>query len=280
MDSVLQISVIAEEPIPKMSLATFKLPEQQPLSRLQVKDKIVLVTGGGRGIGRAIVSRLHSLGAKVVFSFASNRQAAADLTNLDTQGDTLRAYQADVADLAAMKELVAATINDFGRVDALVHSAGVAVDKALMLMSEDDWRKVLDTNLTGAFNACRSVIIPMMKQKYGRIVNISSVSGLMGLAGQVNYAASKAGVCGLTRSLAKEVAAYGITVNAVAPGFIETDMVAGMPEKRRQELEQRIPAQRFGSADEVAELVCYLLSDQAAYITGQTLVIDGGLSLG
>ena len=189
------------------------------------------------------------------------------------------ARRVDVTDFNAMQGIVEDTKERFGGFTGVVNNAGIIKDKALMMMAPEDWREVIETNLTGVFNACRAAIVTLMKQKSGRIVNVTSIAGLTGAARQVNYAASKAGVIGLTRALAKEVAPYGITVNAVAPGYIAAGMAAALDDKQQAEARTRIPLGRFGTAEEVAGTVAYLLSDAAAYMTGHVLVMDGGLSL-
>lgn len=239
-----------------------------------LEDRVFLVTGGSRGIGRAIVEELGRQGAKVALTYLQQREAAEQVAN-----DATIALQADVKDLKRAQQVVAETIERFGRLDGLVNNAGIVRDKALMLMQPEDWHDVIDTNLTGVFNLCRAAIVTFMKQRSGRIVNMTSVAGLTGAARQVNYAASKAGIIGLTKALAKEVAGYQITVNAVAPGYIDTDMTRAFDEQRKIDVERQIPLGRFGRPEEVVRIVAILLSDIGAYITGQLFVIDGGLSL-
>ncbi len=246
-----------------------------------LEDRVVVVTGGSRGIGRSIVMELTNHGAKVVFTYAHNREASEALVaQLGQQvGVEVLALHADVRDFQSAQDVVAQTIERFGRLDGVVNNAGIVRDKALMLMPPEEWRDVIDTNLTGVFNTCRAAIVTLMKQRDGRIVNITSVSGLVGAAGQVNYSASKAGIVGLTKALAKEVAGYHITVNAIAPGYVDTDMTHTMDDTRRAQLEKEIPLGRFGHPAEVAGVVTMLLSDIGSYITGQVIVVDGGLAI-
>ncbi len=236
------------------------------------------MTGAGRGIGEAIAKRFAEEGAKVavVSRTESNAARTAETINAAHAG-AAKAYAVDVADFQAVQELADVIFKDFGKVDILVNNAGVTRDGLSMRMSSEDWDVVLDTNLKGAFNFIRAVQRPMAKQRSGRIINISSVSGLMGNAGQANYAASKAGLIGLTKTIARELAGRGVTVNAVAPGFIDTDMTKGLPEGIINEVKNVIPLKRFGAPEDIAAAVAYLAGAEAGYITGQTLVVDGGM---
>lgn len=242
------------------------------------KDKAAIVTGGSRGIGRAICLMLAGEGADVAFTFTKSASYAESLRQeIEEKGAKAIALNIDVRDFEKSKELVEKAKQSFGRLDFVINNAGITRDKALMMMTNDDWHDVIDTNLTGTFNLSRNAIITFLKQKSGNIVNISSVSGVAGLARQTNYASSKAGIIGFTKSLAKEVAAYNIRVNAVAPGFIQTDMLSGLKDEHKEALKKQIPLGKFGRAEDVAMAVRFLLSEASAYITGQTIVIDGGL---
>jgi 3-oxoacyl-[acyl-carrier protein] reductase len=242
--------------------------------------KTAVVTGGSRGIGRAVCLELARGGANVVLCYAGNEEAArktvADCEALGAKALAVRCNVANAADVAALFD---AALQAFGRVDILVNNAGITRDGLAMRMSEEDFDAVLAANLKGAFLCCKAALRPMMKQRYGRIVNLSSVVGLHGNAGQANYAASKAGVIGLTKSLAKELATRGITVNAVAPGFIETDMTAAMTEAAKAASLAAIPAGRLGAAQDVAHAVAFLAGEEAGYVTGQVLAVDGGMSM-
>ncbi len=241
---------------------------------------MAIVTGGTRGIGRSIVLAVCDEGADCAFTYAGNRAAAESLTEeVYRMGRRALPVQLDVRDFEGAKTLVEEVKKEFGQIDILVNNAGITRDKSLMMMSHEDWSEVIDTNLTGTFNTTRACIITFLKQKSGNIVNISSVSGIHPLAGQVNYSAAKAGVIGFTKSLAKEVAPYNIRVNAIAPGFINTEMTAELGEKVRDKFMKMIPLQRFGTPDEVAKVVLFLLSDLSQYITGQTIQLDGGLGI-
>jgi len=243
-----------------------------------LRNKVAIVTGGTRGIGKAIVFQLIYQGAKVVFTYLRNDESAGIILDeiKELKGEA-EAVKQDVRDFDSATKVVQETINRFGRVDILVNNAGIVKDKALMMMSKDDWEDVIKTNLTGYFNMTRACIVTMLKQKSGNIMNISSVSGITGRARQVSYSASKAGIIGFTKSLAKEVAAYNIRVNAIAPGFIETDMISKL--KNKDELIKAIPLAKFGKPEEIAKAVSFLISDKAGYITGQVIKIDGGLAI-
>ena len=243
--------------------------------------KRALVTGGSRGIGRAVCLALAARGMRVAVNYAGNAAAAEEVVQecLRRGAPDAFAVQADVSDTEQVRALVAAVSERWGGVDVLVNNAGITRDGLMMRMSEQDFDAVLATNLKGAFACMQAVMRPMMKQRWGRIVNLSSVVGLRGNLGQANYAASKAGLIGMSKSAAKELASRGITVNCVAPGFIETDMTAVLPESVRTALLGQIPLARLGAAEEVAAAVAFLASPEAAYITGQVLCVDGGMAM-
>ena len=240
--------------------------------------KVALITGASRGIGRAIALRLADDGAKVALNFASNSaKAEAVKAEIEAAGGAAMLVQGDVSDFAKVAELVKKVIDEWGRLDILINNAGITRDNLLLKMSEDDFDKVIATNLKGVFNCTKAVTKLMMRQRGGRIVNMSSVVGLKGNISQTNYAAAKAGIIGFTKSAARELASRGVTVNAVAPGLINTDMTAALSEKVKEVMLQEIPAGRMGTPEDVANAVAFLVSDKAAYITGQVLSVDGGL---
>ncbi len=247
---------------------------------MKFEGKTALVTGGSRGIGRAICLELAEGGANVVLCYAGNEAAAQETVQaVEALGAKALAVRCDVSDAAGVDGLVKAAVETFGRIDILVNNAGITRDNLLMRMSEADFDQVVAANLKGAFLCMKAVSKLMLKQRYGRIVNLSSVVALRGNAGQVNYAASKAGIIGMTKSLAKELASRGVTVNAVAPGFIETDMTAALPEAARTAAQGSIPMNRLGGPEDVAKAAAFLAGDGAAYITGQVLAVDGGMSM-
>ena len=243
-----------------------------------LEGKVALVTGASRGIGRAIALKLAAEGAKVAINFAgSTAKAEAVKTEIEEHGGEAILVQASVADPAAVEDMIRKVIDAFGRIDILVNNAGIAKDGILIKMKDEDFDAVLNTTLKGVFYCTKAVAKLMMKQRYGRIVNMSSVVGLIGNAGQTNYAAAKAGVIGFSKSAAKELAARGVTVNMVAPGFIDTDMTANLPEKVREATLEGIPMKKMGSPENIADAVAFLVSDNASYITGQVINVDGGM---
>lgn len=244
-----------------------------------MKDKTVMISGAARGIGRAIAIELARAGANISFSFRKSDIAAKQLEKeIKDTGSSVKSFKKDIRDFAAVKSWVEQTREIFGTLDIVINNAGIIHDRALALMEPDDWHDVIHTNLDGTFNLTRSVIIPLIKQKSGTIINISSVSGIKGVARQTNYSASKAGIIGFTRALAKEVAPYNIRVNAIAPGLIETDMLKELKEEYLAELTKQIPFNRLGRPEDIAKTVKFLASEDASYITGQTIAIDGGMS--
>ena len=241
---------------------------------MELTNKTVIVTGGGRGIGRAICQKLSSLGARIVINYAGNDAEAEKTRDLCPESVLVKG---DVSDISCCREILRVCEEQFGAPGILVNNAGIARDNLLLRMSEEDFDRVLSVNLKGAFNLIKLAARPMLRQKGGRIVNIASVVGICGNAGQANYAASKAGLIGLTKSAAKELAPRGITVNAVAPGFIDTDMTAALDEELKKEMLKGIPLGRSGSGEDVANVVAFLCSDLAGYITGQVIHVDGGM---
>jgi 3-oxoacyl-[acyl-carrier protein] reductase len=245
---------------------------------LDLSGKTALVTGGSRGIGRAIVVRLATQGADVAFSYKGNAAAAAEVSAaVEAMGRRALSVQADARSQEGAEGLVKAVLDAFGKIDILVNNAGITRDNLIMRMGPDEWAEVLETNLFGAFYALKAVTRPMLKARSGRIINITSVSGQAGQTGQANYSAAKAGLIGLTKAAARELASRSITVNAVAPGFVLTELTQDLPQNLMDEITSRTPLGRFGTTDEIANAVAFLASDEAAYITGQVLAVDGGL---
>ncbi|NNV05052.1 3-oxoacyl-[acyl-carrier-protein] reductase [Geobacillus sp. C56-T2] len=243
-----------------------------------LEGKIALVTGASRGIGRAVALELARQGANVIVNYAGSEAKANEVVEtIRSLGREAFAVQADVASAADVERMVKAALDSFGRLDILVNNAGITRDNLLMRMKEEEWDAVINTNLKGVFLCTKAVARPMMKQRYGRIVNIASVVGVIGNPGQANYVAAKAGVIGLTKTAARELASRHITVNAVAPGFITTDMTEALSAEQKETMLKQIPLARFGEPDDVARVVAFLASDAAGYMTGQTLHVDGGM---
>lgn len=247
----------------------------------QLSERVAVVTGSSRGIGRAIAIELASRGAKVIINYNSNSAAADEVVNqiVESGGEAI-AVQANVADFEQAEMLIKTAIDTYGQVDILVNNAGITRDGLIARLKEDEWDAVIGTNLKSAWNCCKHVTRPMMRKRYGRIINVTSVSGVAGQVGQTNYSASKAGMIGLTKSLAREVATRNITVNAVAPGFIETEMTQELDESITQTVIDHTPMQRFGSVEDIAHAVAFFASDEASFVTGQVLLVDGGLVMG
>ena len=245
---------------------------------MKLQDRVAIVTGAGRGIGRAVALGLAQEGARVVVNYSRSVEAAESVVQqIAERGGEAIAVQGDVADAAHVDGLVNAAVTRWGGVDILVNNAGVTRDKLILRMTEADWDAVVDTNLKGAFLCAKAVAPRMVKQRSGVIVNIGSVIGTAGGAGQVNYSASKAGLVGLTKSLAKELGGRNVRVNAVAPGFIETDMTQALKEEHRETIRKQIPLERFGTGEDIANVVVFLCTDGAAYIQGDVITVDGGL---
>ena len=245
----------------------------------ELTSKIAVVTGASRGIGKAIAIKLAEAGAHVVCVSRSEgalKQTAAEITS---HGGQATVEVCDITKPDSVQILIKTILERLGRVDILVNNAGITKDNLLMRMSSDDWQTVLDVNLSGAFHTIKAVTRPMLRQRFGRIINISSVVGLTGNAGQANYAASKAGLMGLTKATAKELASRGVTVNCIAPGYIETDMTADLSEEVKENLQKQIPLGRIGQPNDVGTLVVFLASEEAGYITGQTIAVDGGMTM-
>lgn len=247
---------------------------------LSLSGRVAVVTGGSRGIGRAIALELAQRGAAVVVNYNSSPDAAQEVVSqIEAGGGKALAVQADVSNSEQAQSLINAAIKDLGGLDILVNNAGIVRDGLIMMMKEEDWDAVMNTNLKSTFNCAKAAVRHMMRKRYGRIINISSISGQMGNPGQTNYSASKAGQIGFTKSLAREVATRNITVNAVAPGFVETDILSHTPKEAIEAILKNTPLGRMASAEEIAYAVAFLASDQAAYVTGQVLGVDGGLAM-
>ena len=248
-----------------------------PVKCCNLTDKVAIVTGASRGIGEAIAKQLSSCGAKTILIARNFDQLVAVKETIISNGGIAESMAGDVSNLNSISEIVTNTIDKLGRIDILINNAGISRDNIIMRMKEDDWDSVMNINLKGCFNGIKSVARPMIKNKAGRIINITSVIGQIGNAGQSNYAASKAGIMGLTKSMAKELGSRNITVNAVAPGYITTDMTNELNDEVKEQMKSSIPLGRLGTPDDVANLVCFLASDEAGYITGQTFNVDGGM---
>ncbi|MDY7078124.1 MAG: 3-oxoacyl-[acyl-carrier-protein] reductase [Chloroflexota bacterium] len=243
-----------------------------------LENKVAVVTGASRGIGRAIALELARRGARIVINYHRSTEAAAEVVAaIETAGGQAIAVQADVSDFEQAANLLKAAQDAFGQIDILVNNAGTTRDQLLMMMKEQDWDTVLDTNLKSVFNCCKAAARPMVRRRQGRIINITSISGISGQGGQTNYAASKAGIIGFTKSLAKELGPRSITVNCVAPGFIPTALTNTMPEEWKQQVIEMTPLGRIGQPEEIAYAVAFLASDEASFITGEVLTVDGGL---
>lgn len=248
---------------------------------MSLEGRVALVTGGSRGIGRAIVESLAGDGAKVAFVYASNTAAADSVVaDMKEKGHEVMAIQADVRSKEAADKAVNDVVEAWGSIDILVNNAGIIRDTLLALMDSEKWQDVIDTNLTSVFNFCQAATRPMMSQRYGRIINMSSVAADVSNPGQANYAASKGGVEGFTRCIATELAKRGVTANAVAPGFIETDMTEAVVEAAGKEIKKKIPVRRLGSPDDISNAVLFFAQESSSYVTGQVLKVDGGLTLG
>ena len=245
-----------------------------------LSGKIALVTGASRGIGRETALTLASYGATVIINYNGSKDKAEEvMAKIQAQGGNASVYGCNVSDYGAVETMMKELVKEYGRIDILVNNAGITKDGLLRKMSEEEYDAVLDINLKGTFNCIKHISRQMLKQKSGRIINLSSVVGVYGNAGQVNYSASKAGVIGITKSVAKEIGSRGITVNAVAPGFIITEMTDAMPEDAKKQVAERIAMKKLGTTKDVAELIAFLASDKAAYITGQVICVDGGMSV-
>ena len=244
------------------------------------EGRVAIVTGGGRGIGRAVAMRLANEGADVAISYRSNNETAESAAEeMRAAGVRCEIFKGDVASAGDVEALIKGVTEAFGRIDILVNNAGLTRDNLMMRMKEEEFDDVIGTNLKGTYLCTKAVLRPMIRARWGRIVNVSSVVGLVGNAGQANYAASKAGINGFTKSVAREVAQRGITANVVAPGYVETELTGILPEKVKDQIRDQVPAGRFGDAEEVAEVVVFLAGEGAGYVTGQTVAVDGGMTM-
>jgi len=242
------------------------------------KDKVALVTGGTGGIGSAIVKNLAEHGCSVAFTYLNNMNKAEEIfLKVSEYSGKYKAYSVNVSNHEDIKKLMEDVLTDFGRIDILVNNAGIIKDSYLMLMKRENWDDVINTNLDSVFNTCKEIIPIMLRQRGGSIINITSIAGLIGVAGQTNYCAAKAGIIGFTRALSKEVASKNIRVNCIAPGYIDTEMLRRVPENLQITFKESIPIKRFGKPEEVANVVLFLASDFSSYITGQNIIVDGGL---
>jgi len=252
-------------------------PEGERMRTLELSEKVALVTGAAQGIGRAVALLLARKGADIVISDINLEKAEETAKEIEAIGRRALVLKANVANMGEVERMVEAVLERFGKIDILVNNAGIARDKLILRMTEEDWDAVLNVNLKGTFNCTKAVIRHMSKQRRGKIVNIASVVGEMGNVGQANYSASKAGVIGFTKTVAREFAQRGINVNAIAPGYIETPMTEDLPEKAKEELKRMIPMERLGQPDDIAEAVLFLVSDSSNYITGHILNVNGGI---